>query len=289
MNTTSILRPLSLSKLSSRVLTYLLCIILAIIFLFPIFWTMLTSVKPPAEASASPTTYLPSRLTLQNYQKLTEFGVGLARYATNSFTVALITVIGSIILSTLGGYGFSRFKFPGKNILFVIILATLMIPFQSILTPLYVVLRTIHLHNTILGLGLVYITFQLPFGLFLMRNTFETVPIELEEAALIDGCSSFEMLYRVMLTLVRPGIITVGIYAFLNAWNEFLAALIFMNTEKNFTLPIMLVNVRSGYFGMVDWGALQAGVTITILPCVILFLLLQRYYLQGMMGGAVKG
>jgi multiple sugar transport system permease protein len=279
----------SLGKLSTRALIYLTCISLAVFFLFPIFWTMLTSIKPPAEASASPTTYLPTRITLDNYQKLMNFGAGLLVYTLNSFMVAVITVIGTIILSTLGGYGFARFKFPLKNALFVIILATMMIPFQSILTPLYIVLRTINLHNSILGLGLVYITFQLPFGLFLMRNTFETVPIEIEEAALMDGCSSFEMLYRIMLTLVRPGIITVGIYAFLNAWNEFLAALIFMNQDKNFTLPVMLVNVRSGYFGIIDWGALQAGVTVAILPCIFIFLLLQRYYMQGMMGGAVKG
>lgn len=280
---------LSIAKISTRVLIYLVCISLTIVFLFPIFWTVLTSLKPPAEASASPTTYLPTRITFGNYQKLMEFGAGLLVYAMNSFMVSLITIIGTIILSTLGGYGFARFKFPGKNALFVVILATMMIPYQSILTPLYIVLRQINLHNTILGLGLVYITFQLPFGMFLMRNTFETVPIEIEEAALMDGCSSFEMLYRIMLTLVRPGIITVGIYAFLNAWNEFLAALIFMNQDKNFTLPVMLVNVRSGYFGIIDWGALQAGVTVAILPCIFIFLLLQRYYMQGMMGGAVKG
>jgi multiple sugar transport system permease protein len=122
-----------------------------------------------------------------------------------------------------------------------------------------------------------------------MRNTFDTVPRELEEAALLDGCTPFSLLYRVMLVLVRPGIITVAIYAFLNSWNEFLAALIFMSKQSNFTLPVLLVNLRNGQFGQVDWGVLQAGVTITIIPCIVLFLLLQRYYLQGLMGGAVKG
>ncbi len=145
------------------------------------------------------------------------------------------------------------------------------------------------MQNTLFGLALVYITFQLPFGVFMMRNMFDTVPREIEEAALLDGCNTFTLLTRVMLVLVRPGIITVAIYAFLNSWNEFLAALIIMTQRIKFTLPIMLTSVRSGYYGAIDWGALQAGITVTILPCIIIFLLLQRYYLQGLMGGAVKG
>ena len=268
---------------------YVVCSLLAVIFIFPIFWSAMTSVKPPSEAQSSPATYLPTRLDWSNYQKLNGFGTGIWQYVYNSTVVALFTVFGSIFLSTLAGYGFSRFTFRGKNVLFVMMLAALMIPFQSILTPLFIILGKLKLQNTLFGLSLVYITFQLPFGVFVMRNTFDTIPRELEEAALLDGCTPFSLLYRVMLKLVRPGIITVVIYAFLNSWNEFLAALIFMSDQSNFTLPILLVNVRNGQFGQVDWGSLQAGVTIVILPCIILFLLLQRYYLQGLMGGAIKG
>jgi multiple sugar transport system permease protein len=272
-----------------RGLIYVICITLSILFLFPIFWSVMSSLKPPAEASASPPTLFPSYVTLDNYTQLNQYGKGISTYLFNSIGAATLTVIGTVILSTLGGFGFSRFAFPGKNIFFVMILATLMIPFQSILIPLFLILTGLKLQNTLLGLALVYITFQLPFGIFIMRNTFDTVPRELEEAALLDGCSSLSLLYRVMLGIVRPGVITVGIYAFLNAWNEFLAALIFMTKEANFTLPILLTSVRSGYYGAIDWGALQAGVTITILPCIILFLLLQRYYVRGLMGGATKG
>ncbi len=272
-----------------KILVYGVCITLAVVFLFPIVWSVLTSVKPPVEASASPATGLPSRIVWDNYAKLNQLGFGIGQYAFNSIAVSIMTVVGTIILSTLGGYGFSRFSFPGKNVLFVMILATLMIPFQSILTPLFLILGALKLQNTLFGLALVYITFQLPFGIFVMRNTFDTVPRELEEAALLDGCSSFSLLYRVMLVMVRPGIITAGIYAFLNAWNEFLAALIFMNQESMFTLPIMLTSVANGLYGSIDWGALQAGVTITIAPSIVLFLLLQRYYMQGLTAGAVKG
>jgi len=274
---------------AGRVAIYALCIFLAIAFLLPILWSALTSLKPPQEASAVPPTYLPSSLTLANYVKLDTYGAGVFQYVFNSASVAIFTVIGTILLSTLAGFGFSRFSFRGKNLLFVLVLLTLMIPFQSILTPLFLLLTRLKLQNTLLGLSLVYITFQLPFGVFMMRNMFDAVPREIEEAALLDGCNTFDLLSRVMFVLVRPGIITVAVYAFINAWNEFLAALIIMTQESKFTLPIMLTSVRSGYYGAIDWGALQAGVTVTIIPCVILFLLLQRYYMEGLMGGALKG
>jgi multiple sugar transport system permease protein len=267
---------------------YVTCIGLAIIFLAPIVWTIVTSLKPPAEASASPPTFLPSVLSLGNYQHLAAFGDGISIYTFNSAAVALGTVICTIILSTLGGYGFSRFHFPGKDALFVTILATLMIPFQSILIPLFLVLHTLQLQNTLLGLMLVYTTFQLPFGVFVMRNAFDSVPREIEEAGLIDGCSSWSILYRVMLTIVMPGVITVGLFAFFNSWNEFLAALIFMTDSSKFTLPVMLLNASSGQYGSIDWGMIQSGITISMLPCLVLFLLLQRYYVSGLAAGAVK-
>ena len=272
-----------------RVLIYVLCIVLAVLFLAPIVLALLSSLKTPSEAAAVPPTYLPGKLSLENYRLLNQYGAGLWRYVYNSTVVAIFTVLGTLVLSLLGGFGFARFSFPGKNILFIVVLSTLMIPFQSILTPLFVILGVLKLQNTLLGLIFVYIAFQLPFGLFLMRNSFETIPRELEESALLDGCTPLGMLFRVMLRLVAPGLVTVALYAFINSWNEFLAALIFMNQESNYTLPIMLVTVRSGLYGQVNWGALQAGVVIAIIPCVLLFLLLQRYYVEGLTGGAVKG
>ena len=170
----------------------------------------------------------------------------------------------------------------------MIILTTLMIPFQSLLTALFLLLRAIGLQNTLLGLGLVYTTFQLPFAIFVMRNAFDAVPREIEEAALIDGCSSVSLLQRVMLPLVLPGIITVTLFAFFSSWNEFLAALIFLTDSDKYTFPVMLRNVQSGPYGTVDWGSVQASMTIAMLPCIILFLVLQRFYIGGLTAGAVK-
>ncbi len=270
-------------------LRYIILIVLALLFVFPIAWSFINSIKLPAEAMTVPPTYLPSQIALENYVELTTYGkIGVAQHVYNSAVVALITVAGSIVLSTLGGYGFARFNFPGKNFLFILVLSTLMIPFQSILIPLFVMIVQVDLHNTLFGLALVYITFQLPFGIFLMRNSFLAVPLEIEESALLDGCSSLSLLYRLMLRLVLPGVVTVAIYAFINSWNEFLAALIFMTDQDNFTLPVFLTTIRYGIWGEVDWGALQAGVIVSIIPSLGIFLLLQRYYMDGLMGGAVK-
>jgi multiple sugar transport system permease protein len=237
---------------------------------------------------ASPPTFLPSHLSLANYAKLAPYGAGIIRHLGNSALVSLICVAGTVVTGTVAGYGFSRFRFPGRNLLFVGILATLMIPFQSILIPLFLVLGIFHLTDSLLGLGLVYITFQIPFAVFLMRNSFDSVPRELEDAAVIDGASSLDILVRVMLPIVRPGIVSVALFAFLAAWNEFLAAVVLLSKSENETLPVILLNVQIGRFGTIDWGALQAGTTLAFLPCVIVFVLLQRYYISGLTAGAVK-
>ena len=273
---------------AGTVVFYLVCTVLAILFLFPLVWSTFTAFKPAEEANASPANFWPSRLSLANFSYLAVYGAGIGRYIANSVAVAVITVAGTIVLSVLGGYGFARFSFPGKNVAFLAVLTTLMVPFQSILTPLYLLLRVIHVQDTLLGLGLVYITFQMPFAVYMMKNAFESVPRELEEAALLDGCSSWSLLTRVMMPVVLPGIITVGLFAFFASWNEFLAALIFMSDPEKFTLPVMLLNAQSGTFGAVNWGALQAGLAISMLPCAALFLLLQRYYVNGLIAGAVK-
>ena len=279
-------RSLSLSKGAF----YLACAALAVAFLFPLVWSMLTSLKPAAEIVATPPTWWPRALTLGNYANLNDVGAGILRYLSNSVVTVLITLVGTIVLSTLGGYGFARFSFVGKNTLFVLVLAPLMIPFQAIMIPLFLVLRTLHLNNTLLGLAMVYITAQLPFGIFVMRNAFASIPREIEEAALLDGCSQLRMLFRMMLPLVMPGIVTIALFAFFNAWNEFYAALIYLTDEEKYTLPLLLAAARTnpGLFGGTNWGGLQASVTISMLPCLLLFIILQRYYVSGLSSGAVK-
>jgi multiple sugar transport system permease protein len=169
-----------------------------------------------------------------------------------------------------------------------LIIATLMIPFQSILTPLFIILAKLGLNNSLVGLILVYVTLQLPFSVFMMRNAFDAVPREIEEAARIDGARDIKLLVRVLLPLVMPGVATVAIFAFLNAWNEFLAALILLSDNDKYTLPVLMTAVRAGRLGAINWGAVQAGVMVMTIPCLIIFLALQRYYMRGLMAGAVK-
>ena len=272
-----------------RLLHHLLGITLSAVFLAPLLWAALVSFKPTAEARRPPLPPWPTGgFSTDSYEVLGRVGAGIWTHAANSLIVSVATVALSVVVSFLAGYGFSRFSFPCKNLLFVLIISTIMIPFQSILTPLFLILSKLGLQNTLLGLILVYTTLQLPFSVFMMRNAFDGIPKELEEAARVDGAGVLTVLMRVMAPLVLPGIVTVAIFAFLAAWNEFLAALVLMTDQDNYTLPILVAAVRSGNYGTVDWGAVQAGVTVMMVPCLILFVTLQRYYLRGLTAGAVK-
>jgi multiple sugar transport system permease protein len=264
-------------------------IIASLLFLAPLVWSILVSFKPSVEARQPPLPPWPvAGSSVQSYENLAKYGAGIWTYAGNSLAVSAATVAASVLISVLAGYGFSRFQFPFKNVIFVLIISTVLIPFQSILTPLFLILTKLGLQNTLTGIVLVYVTLQLPFSTFMMRNAFDAVPKEVEDAARVDGASIFAVLYRIMLPLVLPGIATVAIFAFLASWNEFLAALILLTDQKKYTLPVLMAAVRSGQFGTIDWGAVQSGVTLMMAPCLGLFLLLQRYYIRGLTAGAVK-
>lgn len=256
---------------------------LAILFLFPLLWSGYSSVQ------SQPGTGQTEGFGFGNYSKMAGYGEGLTTYFVNSMAVALMTVAGTLLVSALGGYAFARFSFPGKDLLFLATLAILMVPYATILIPLYVLLGHLHLQNTLPGLSLVLIMFQLPFAVFMMRNSFEAVPRELEEAALVDGCTTLTALLRVLLRAVRPGLVTVGLFAFLASWNDFFAPLILINDAEKFTLPVAVVSMQQRTFGAIDYGALEAGVVVTALPCLLLFMILQRHYVRGFISGALRG
>lgn len=251
---------------------YLTLSALAVLFLFPLVWSGYASLEEPS-----------------NYLEMAGFGEGLGTYATNSALVSVMTVGGTLVVSALGGYGFARFDFPGKNLLFLATLAILMVPYATILIPLYVLLGYIGLQNSLVGLSLVFVMFQLPFALFMMRNAFEGLPRELEEAALVDGCGTFRAFTRILLYAVRPALVTVGLFAFLASWNDFFAPLILLNDGSSFTLPVAVVSMTQHTFGAIDYGMLQAGVMVMAIPCLILFIVLQRHYVRGFMSGALRG
>jgi multiple sugar transport system permease protein len=256
---------------------------LAVIFLFPLVWTSVKSVSP------YPGTGQVDGWGFGNYVTLAHYQAGIWQYLANSAFVSGLCVLLTLLISTLGGYAFARFRFPGRNALFMLTLAILMVPYATLLIPLYVLLNRIGLGNSLVGVALVLTMFQLPFSTFMMRISFESVPRELDEAALVDGCSSFSALWRVLLPAVRPGLITVGLFAFLAAWNDFFAPLILINDTNKMTLPLAVSNLRVQVQGVIDYGATEAGVVVLALPCIVLFLLLQRHYVRGFMSGALKG
>jgi multiple sugar transport system permease protein len=268
---------------------WVICVCLAVAFLYPL-WVMLSmALKDPAEQGQIPPALFPHSPSLANFTHLASVqGLNVFGNLANSVVVTLAATVGTVLVATLAGYALARAKFWGSNLVFFVILATFMIPFQAIITPLFMVLKTLHLSNSLVGLTIVYITFNLPFGLFIMRNAFAAVPSTLEEAAQVDGCGIFSALRNILLPIVAPGLVTTALLTFFASWNEFFAALILITDQAKFTLPVTLTLVTSGDFGTVDWGALQAGVALTIVPCIVIYLLLQRYYVSGMLNGALK-
>lgn len=265
-----------------------LCIAVITLMLMPLVMSFLASFRPLAETSAVPPTYLPSALSVENYQKVANYQQGIWTYVRNSTVVAGMTIVLCLALSVPAGFALARFPVPGKEIWFVLILASMMVPYQALLVPLYLMFAKLGLTANHFGLAILHTILQLPFSVYLMRNSFEAVPKELEEAARVDGASTAFQLRRVFIPLALPGMVTVALFAFITSWNEFIGALILMNTESAFTVPIMLTGVVSGDFGSVDWGALQASVVVSMLPCLLVYLALQRYYVSGLLAGAVK-
>jgi multiple sugar transport system permease protein len=256
---------------------------LALLFLFPLVWASVASVSPQAGSAQT------GGWGFGNYRTLAAYQAGIGQYLLNSTAVSLMTVTFTLIVSLLGGYAFAQFRFPGRDLLFLVTLAILMVPYATLLIPLYVLLNQLGLQDSLLGLALVLTMFQLPFATFMMRISFEAVPKDLAESAQVDGCGSLRTLRHVLVPAVKPGLITVGLFAFLAAWNDFITPLVLISDSAKMPLPLAVANMRQQVMGIVDYGATEAGVVVLALPCVVLFLALQRHYVRGFMSGALKG
>jgi multiple sugar transport system permease protein len=259
------------------------------IFVVPLLWEILRSFQAPGAIVSPPSLKSFSHLGVANYKQLLE-GDDILRNVVNSFIVAVGTAVITAVVATLAGYGFGRFRFRGSGAAFGLILLGFMVPFQAVVVPLFLELKTFHLLNSLPGLALFYTAFNLPFGTYLMRNTFKQVPGELTDSAMVDGASVITTLTRVLRPLIVPGVATTVLYAFLFSWTEFLGALTFTTNDSIYTLPVALVNVEaSDTYGQIDYGVLVAGAVIAMVPCIIIYVALQRYYVRGLVSGAVKG
>jgi multiple sugar transport system permease protein len=273
----------------NRFLTGAICVAICAVMILPLMLTVLASLKTTAEAAAVPPTYIPSELSFDSYVRLWDYQAGLPAYVMNSLGTALLTIAIALALTIPAGFALARLPIPGKEILFIFMLLALIIPYQALLTPIFLMFVQLKLTNSIVGLAILHTTIQFPFSLYIMRNAFEAVPRELEEAAVIDGGGTFQVLRRVLLPSVVPAIVTVALFAFITSWNELLGSLVLNSRESAFTLPVILAAARTETsLGGTDWGMLQAGVTISIIPCVLFYLLLQKYYVSGLTQGALK-
>jgi len=272
-----------------KIILYVFAAVLSlVVFVVPLVWALFRSLQPNDVITAPANSATFFDLTWENFRGIAAEG-HILRAVGNSLIVAIGTAVLTTLLATTAGYGFGRFKFRGSGVAFALIIVTLMVPFQAILTPLFLQMNAMRLTDSLLGLVLFYATVNLPFGVFVMRTAFAAVPDALEEAARIDGAGTTRTLTAVLRPLIVPGMATTALYAFLAAWTEFLGALTFLTKQDLYTLPVSLVNLQLGAYGQVNYGFLSAGAVIAMIPCVILFVALQRYYVAGLAAGAVKG
>ncbi len=261
-------------------------LVLFLVGAFPLLWMLSTSLKPSGEIFATPPTLVPVQSTLENFTRLFA-ETSFLSYFRNSVVVSLATVLLTLSVSAAGAYGLTRCVFPGRETVAGLILMTYMFAPIMIIIPFYILVKRLGLVNTHLALVLSYTTFCLPFCLWLLRSFFQSIPLELEEAALVDGAGLGRAVWYVVLPLALPGIIAAGIFTFILAWNDFLFALVLLTSEELKTLPVGVNDLFNAT--IVDWGMIMAaGVVITV-PTIAFFVAVQRYLIQGWGAGGVKG
>lgn len=271
-------------RLFSRSLGYLILIALTTLSVFPLLWMVLTSLRDRREVFAG--TLLPEAITFSAYEFIL-FESDLLTAFWNSIFVAFFTVIAVVSLATLAGYSFARIDFWGKQIIFLTLLSTLMVPATVLIIPLFLQLRDFNLIDSQFGLILAYIGGGLAFSMFLMRSFFEALPAELVDAGRIDGAGEFSIFWRIMLPLAKPGIATITIFQFMGTWNEFIFAATFVHTFELRTLQPAIFAMVGRY--STNWPAVTAALVVSVLPIIIVYVLMQRQFVAGLTSGAVKG
>lgn len=287
-------RRFSFSKLIGRVFFWLLIVIIMIYTLFPFYWAIVSSISPDAALFNTPAQYWPSRIDWSHYQYVLrndDFMKALA----NSVVVSVSTVALALVFGSFAAYALGRFQFRGRTITLYVILSMTMFPAVAILGSLFLMIRgdwllpTPNLYNTKTALVITYLTFTLPFTVWVLTNFFKQMPGELEEAALVDGAGPFRVFWQILLPLALPGLVTTGLLAFIGAWNEFLYALTFTNDNNARTVQVAIANFSGRTQYELPYGNKMAAAVLVTLPLIVLVLVFQRKILAGLTSGAVKG
>ena len=258
--------------------------------LVPMAWMVSTSLKSELAALRQPPVWIPEEPTLNQYRSLlspySDEGKQFLLYLRNSLWVSFATTVLGVLVAVPAAYAFSRFRFPGKNGLFFTILVRNMFPLVVFLIPLFILMERLNLINTHASLMITYLTFGLPLSIWLLKGFYDNIPPQLEQAARIDGATRFQAFVLIVMPLSSPGIIATAIYAFIQAWNEYVYAVTFLNNDKLLTLPLGLQRFFAEY--STNWPGLMAASFIMSVPVVVLFLLLQKYFVRALTEGAVK-
>ena len=276
-----------LKGISAHIILLLVCVL----SLLPFLWLLSTALKGAGENIFQyPPVFIPQDFTLENFKEVLRL-VPIVGYVINSFIVAFFTVILNLIFSAMAAYPLARMEFAGKKIAFFAILATIMVPFQAIMLPVYIITLKLNLVDSYGALA-GYIGMILPFavnafGIFLLRQAFLSIPKELEESAVVDGCNSWQIFFRILLPMIKPSLAVLAIFTFIGSWGEFLWPSIVLTNEKLFTLPVGINNLQGAFSA--DYRLIAAGSMISIVPIVIFFVSLQKYFISGANEGAVKG
>ncbi|CTP85263.1 carbohydrate ABC transporter permease [Xanthomonas graminis] len=259
-------------------------LLLALVSLAPLLWMLSVSFMPAGQASRFPPPMLPTVPTLANYSELFS-RTGMARNFANSLLVSCAITFGSLLINTMAGYAFAKLRFAGKERIFQILLAALVIPAQVAMLPLFLLMKQLHLVNNF-G-GVVVPALATVFGIFLVRQYARSIPDELLEAARIDGAGELRIFFQIVLPMLKPVLVTLTIFTFMAAWNDFMWPLIVLTDQEHYTLPVALAALSREH--IMDVEMMMAGAVVTVIPVLALFLALQRYYIQGLLLGSVKG
>lgn len=273
------------NNLTKNIFIYISLIFIAFLMLFPLFWLISTSFKSLGEDIFSfPPQLFPSQPTWQNFQSVWQT-YPFDNYLLNSTIVAVLTVGLNLLFCSLAAYPLARLEFKGKKIIFALIVATIMIPFQIVMIPLYILTVKLGLRNTYLGI--IFPNLASAFGIFLLRQAFAEVPKELEEAGRMDGCSELGIWWHIMLPAIKPALLTLTIFVFIGAWSDFLWPLIVLDRPEYYTLPLGVASLANSLD--LNWRLIAAGSIISITPVLLLFVFLQRYIIPSDVGSGVKG
>ena len=268
-----------------QVLCYVVLILLALMVLVPVLWMISTAFKTEAQTYSPKPQWIPDPISLESFRKFfTTYNFG--RMTLNSLVTCIIAMIICITCACLAGYGVTRFQFKGKKQLMDFLLVTQMFPSVMLVVPFYAVLSKYHMTNKLIGLIIVYAATNVAFSTWMLVSYFKTVPIELDEAARVDGASSFRIFWNIILPLIVPGIAAVAIFVLFSGWNEYMYSSVLISNDQLKTLTVGIISLNSQY--QIKWNDLMAASTVSSLPLVVLFICFQKYFIAGMTGGAVK-